>query len=94
MDTPTVWSMEMSLSLRPFLVALATVGLAVGFLLQLLGRGELSEWVWTSSAVPVLLALFYEIVTSLRRGDLGLDIIAALSMTAALLFGEELTDQI
>jgi hypothetical protein len=31
-----------------------------------------------------------EIVTSLRRGDLGLDIVAALSMTAALVFGQEL----
>ena len=31
-----------------------------------------------------------EIVTSLRRGDLGLDIVAALSMTGALLVGENL----
>jgi hypothetical protein len=32
--------------------------------------------------VPVLLALPIEIVTGLRRGDLGLDIIAGLSITA------------
>jgi cation transport ATPase len=31
-----------------------------------------------------------EIVPSLRCGDVGLDIVAALSMTAALIFGEEL----
>jgi heavy metal translocating P-type ATPase len=31
-----------------------------------------------------------EIVTSLRRGEVGLDIVAALSMTAALAFGEHL----
>lgn len=38
------------------------------------------------------LALVVEIVTSLRRGDLGLglDIIAALSMTGALIVGENL----
>ena len=40
--------------------------------------------------MPVLLALLIEIVTSLRRGDLGLDIVAALSMTAALAVGENL----
>ncbi len=40
--------------------------------------------------MPVLAALVAEIVTSLRRGDLGLDIVAALSMTAALVFGETL----
>ena len=31
-----------------------------------------------------------EIILSLRRGEVGLDIVAALSMTAALVFGEEL----
>ena len=34
--------------------------------------------------------LIVQIVTSLRRGDVGLDIVAALSMTAALVFGEHL----
>ena len=40
--------------------------------------------------MPVLAALVQEIVTSLRRGDLGLDIVAALSMSAALAFGQAL----
>ena len=34
--------------------------------------------------------LIVQIITSLRRGDVGLDIVAALSMTAALAFGENL----
>ena len=38
----------------------------------------------------MLLALLVEIGRSLRRGDFGLDIVAALSMSAALIFGEEL----
>jgi heavy metal translocating P-type ATPase len=42
----------------------------------------------------VLAALLIEIVTSLRRGDVGLDIVAALSMTAALVFGESLAASI
>jgi heavy metal translocating P-type ATPase len=36
------------------------------------------------------MALLYEIVSSLRRGEVGLDIVAALSMTAALAVGENL----
>jgi heavy metal translocating P-type ATPase len=39
-------------------------------------------------AVVVLLALVTEVVFSLRKGEFGLDIIAALSMSAALWFGE------
>ena len=38
----------------------------------------------------MLLALLVEIGRSLRRGDFGLDIVAALSMSAELIFGEEL----
>ena len=40
--------------------------------------------------LPVLAALFIEIFISLRRGSIGLDLVAALSMSAALLFGEAL----
>ena len=40
--------------------------------------------------VPVLAALVLEILRSLRRGEVGLDIVAALSMGAALAFGEPL----
>jgi cation transport ATPase len=79
-----------SANLRPLLVASPAVGLAVGFAVRLLGQGTLSEWIWAACAVPVLLALLFEIFSSLRRGDVGLDIVAALSMSAALVFREEL----
>jgi P-type E1-E2 ATPase len=55
-----------------------------------LGLAEWSRFVWAAFALPVLLTLLFEIVSSLRRGDFGLDIVAALSMSAALAFGEEL----
>ena len=38
----------------------------------------------------MLLVLLYEIVSSLRRGEVGLDIVAMLSMMAALIVGQEL----
>ncbi len=72
------------------MVVCPAFGLGLGFALHLLGRGEWSGWIWISCTVPVLLLLLVEIVSSLRHGDIGLDIVAALSMSAALMFGEEL----
>jgi heavy metal translocating P-type ATPase len=45
---------------------------------------------WTGATLPVLLVLLVEIISSLRNRDFGLDIVAALSMMAALVFGEHL----
>ena len=53
-------------------------------------RAPWADWAWAISTIPVLLALLVEIGRSLRRGDFGLDIVAALSMSAELIFGEEL----
>ncbi len=75
---------------RPFLAVLPALGLAAGLLAWLAGRGVVAGAIWAAVTVPVLLVLLIEIVTSLRRGDLGLDIVAALSMTAALAVGENL----
>ncbi len=75
---------------RSVLLALSAVGLVSGFAVPLLGLPAWQGWVWAVFTVPVLLALFYEIVASLRRGEVGLDIVAALSMTAALAVGENL----
>lgn len=77
-------------ALRPILVVVPGVGLALGFAARLLGFGGLSGWIWAAAAVPVLMLLLAEIAISLRRGDVGLDIVAALSMTAAIAFGEDL----
>ncbi len=75
---------------RPFLAGLAAAGLAAGLVAWLAGLSAWSGVIWAAVTLPVLLALLAEIVTSLRRGDVGLDIVAALSMTAALAFGENL----
>ncbi len=77
-------------AVRPYLVAIAAAGLAAGIAARLAGAPGWAERLWAAATLPVLAALLAEIVTSLRRGDLGLDIVAALSMTAALAFGETL----
>lgn len=75
---------------RPFLAVLVAAGLLAGFAAWLAGAGAWSGTIWAAVTVPVLVALLIEIVTSLRRGDVGLDVVAALSMTAALAVGEDL----
>ena len=76
--------------LRRGLVALPAAGLLIGFAAYLSGSSIWAGRTWAAAAVPVLLALLVEIFISLRRGDVGLDIVAALSMAAALVFGEHL----
>ncbi len=72
------------------LLAVALLGLLSGLGLLLVGRPDLSTLIWTAGVLPVLAALVVEILRSLWKGDVGLDVVAALSMSAALLFGEAL----
>jgi heavy metal translocating P-type ATPase len=76
--------------LRPAIVALSAAGLLVGIAAQFSGWSHWSSWIWAAATLPVLLVLLSEIAVSLRRGDVGLDIVAAISMLAALVFGEYL----
>lgn len=66
------------------------VGLAVVGLFGAVLPGEVGAWLHRLATMPVLAALLLQIVRSLRRGEVGLDLLAALSMAAALGFGEEL----
>ncbi|UJW85663.1 heavy metal translocating P-type ATPase [Devosia sp. SL43] len=76
------------------LVALPLLGLALGAALWWSASGALAETTWTVATLPVLITLLIQIVVSLRRGDVGLDVVAALSMSAALVFGEPLAGNV
>ncbi|MBZ0139445.1 MAG: HAD-IC family P-type ATPase, partial [Pseudorhodoplanes sp.] len=79
-----------AIPLRAVLVVVPLAGLVAGFAARVWGTGEWSGRLWAAAALPVLVALIAEIWSSLRAGKFGLDIVAALSMTAALVFGEYL----
>lgn len=81
---------ELHKLIRPILVMLPAMGLILGFGMGIVGGGQWAGTIWAAATVPVLSALLIEIVASLRRGDVGLDIVAALSMAGALVFGEHL----
>jgi heavy metal translocating P-type ATPase len=72
------------------LLVCAGAGLSVGLIFVILGSRSNAHLAWGLATLPVLAALLLQTFHSLRRGDFGLDIVAALSMTFALLFGESL----
>ncbi|WP_459460304.1 heavy metal translocating P-type ATPase [Rhizobium sp. No.120] len=76
--------------IRSALLVIAVTGLIGGLVLQFSGSADLAVMVWTTCVLPILAALLAEIVRDLWRGEVGLDIVAALSMTAAVAFGESL----
>jgi heavy metal translocating P-type ATPase len=76
--------------LKIALAAISALGLVLGFALPALGFAAWQGPVWMVSAGAVLAFLSYEIVVSLRHGEFGLDIVAALSMSVAIAFDETL----
>jgi heavy metal translocating P-type ATPase len=72
------------------LLALTGAALAAGLTAQQMGAPGVASWIWGAGIAVVLAALLVQIVTTLSRGEIGLDLIAALSMSAALAFGETL----
>ncbi len=71
------------------LVWIAAGGLLAG--LALSGQAaSRSHLVWTATTLLVPASLFFQVLGALRRGDVGLDIVAALSMSAAIALGESL----
>jgi heavy metal translocating P-type ATPase len=76
--------------LRLSLAVLTAFGLAAGLLAPHLGWGEWQRSIWGAAAGMVLTSLLQDVWSSLRRGEFGLDILAGLSMAAAIVFGETL----
>ncbi|HEY5795910.1 MAG TPA: heavy metal translocating P-type ATPase [Bosea sp. (in: a-proteobacteria)] len=72
------------------LVAIPMLGLSVGLALSAAGHPQSAVFAWLFATIPVLVKLFADILSGIARREFGLDIVAALSMSAALIFGQEL----
>ena len=75
-------------SFRRALVAVALAGLSLGFVGWSAGRGDLAEWCWVGGTIPVVIALSISIVRDLSAGRMGVDSIALVSMSGAVVLGE------
>jgi heavy metal translocating P-type ATPase len=72
------------------LVALAALGLAGGVAAWLAGSAALADRIWAGATLPVLVVVLFGMVRALFRRELGVDLIAVVSMAGALLLGEML----
>ena len=70
------------------LIAIALTGLAAGAILWTLGDPALAQRAWAAGSIPVILGLFVSIVRDLMGGRAGVDVIALLSMSGALMLQE------
>ncbi|MBA4788960.1 MAG: heavy metal translocating P-type ATPase [Rhizobiales bacterium] len=84
METPHIDRLKTTILLLP------ATGLIAGLAAAVTGRPDIANLLWIAGVVPALAALLVEILRSIWQGEVGLDIVAALSMTAALVFGETL----
>src|SRR5579859_2860946 len=67
-------------------IALLSLGLAAwGF-----GRADLAQALWIAGTVPVILGLLIAIVRDFMAGRLGVDAVALVSMSAAVILGQAL----
>ncbi|MCW6512658.1 heavy metal translocating P-type ATPase [Lichenifustis flavocetrariae] len=73
-----------------FLFVIPALGLASGAGLWWFDRTDLAQLAFACGTAPVLLTLLLTSVVSLARGEVGLDIVAALAMGGALIGGEDL----
>jgi len=74
--------------LRRALIAVALAGLVLGLLAWSAGRSDLANWCWTAGTIPVVIALLISIVRDLSAGRMGVDSIALVSMSGAVVLGE------
>ncbi len=95
---PSVFNAGLSMTFRfdpePLGFAGALFALVGGGLAMAWGEGALASKLWAAGTAGVALRLLWVIVTSLRQGETGLDIIAALAMGGALVLGEPLAGAI
>jgi heavy metal translocating P-type ATPase len=76
------------------LVGWPAVLLAAGLAAWWAGRPDLASTLFAIAVLPVLAALIVQIVESLSRRDVGLDVVALLSMSGALALGETLAGNV
>src|SRR4029078_6561881 len=76
--------------LRRALIVMALGGLILGLLAWSLGRGEIASWIWAVGTAPVVIGLLVSMIRDFLAGRLGVDAIAFVSMSAALVLGENL----
>jgi len=75
---------------RRALLAVALCGLIAGAAAWFLGRNDLAKLCWTAGTVPVLAGLAFSMIRDFLGGRIGVDSVALVSMSGALVLGQSL----
>jgi heavy metal translocating P-type ATPase len=75
---------------RRALLLIALAGLLLGGVAAAFGRSEWASWCWAGGTIPVVLGLLFSIIREFLAGRLGVDAVAFVSMSGALLLGQNL----
>jgi cation transport ATPase len=75
---------------RGALLLIALAGLVLGGVAAALGRSEWASWCWAGVTIPVVLGLLFSIIREVLAGRLGVDAVAFVAMSGALLLGQNL----
>ncbi|WP_190238039.1 MULTISPECIES: heavy metal translocating P-type ATPase [unclassified Rhizobium] len=73
---------------KTWMLPLVTLALVAGGLARLAGQPHVATQLWTTGTAVVLAALLIDVGISLHKKEFGLDLIAALAMGGAIIFGE------
>src|SRR6478672_11607795 len=80
--------------LRRALIVMALGGLILGLLAWGVGQGEIANWIWAAGTAPVVFGLLISMIRDFLAGRMGVDAIAFVSMSGALVLGEYLAVKI
>ena len=75
---------------RRALAAIALAALVLGAASWIVGRSDLANWCWAAGTLPVIIGLFIAMTRDLLAGRMGVDSVALVSMTGALVLGQNL----
>ena len=77
-------------NLRKALIVIALTGLVLGIVAWFAGRDVLAGRIWAAGTVPVVVGLAVSMVRDFMAGRMGVDTVAFVAMSAALLLGQNL----
>ncbi|MEQ1697007.1 MAG: heavy metal translocating P-type ATPase [Hyphomicrobiaceae bacterium] len=75
---------------RRALLAIALTGLLLGTFAWSVSYPKTASWIWALGTIPVIIGLAVSMIRDLLAGRLGVDAVAFVSMSAAILLGEPL----
>jgi heavy metal translocating P-type ATPase len=76
--------------LRRALMVIALTGLVLGVIAWFVGRSDWASWCWASGTMPVAVGLLASMVRDFLAGRMGVDAVAFVSMSGALVLGQNL----